>query len=118
MDVSALKSSVHGLTSSQAYMWQGQGAAADRLERPKAGGEEPSASSSPSSRLLLADDFQNIQLLAPALGFAEALPGPSVPVWYTPWLKTTCTSEIQCNTVPVAGSNLVPSLWLIVHCIM
>lgn len=60
-------------------IWQGQIAAADRLERPMAGGEEASASSSPSSRLLLANDFQNIQLLAPALGFAEALPGPAVP---------------------------------------
>ena len=77
----------------------GQGVAADRLERPRGGGEEASPSSSPSSRLLLADDFQNIQLLAPALGFAEALPEPSVPGQQAPWDFNTCIPETLIDTL-------------------
>ena len=51
----------------------------DLLVRPRAGGDAASPSCSPSSRLLLAEDLQNIQLRCPALGFDEELPGPEEP---------------------------------------
>lgn len=45
-----------------------------------AGGEDASRPSSPSSKLLLAEDFQNIQLRGPAFGSADEPPVPLVPV--------------------------------------
>ena len=50
------------------------------LVRREAGGDAASPSCSPSSRLLLAEDLQNIQLRCPALGFDEEPPGPEEPV--------------------------------------
>ena len=47
--------------------------------RPGAGGDAASPSCSPSSRPLLAEDLQNIQLRCPALGFDEEPPGPEEP---------------------------------------